>query len=107
MSKVIFTEEHEALVLHYNLLVRQLARLFDAILHIIRLHTRATCQNYQSFRNGYKAFAQTEIADIIHQSKKILEILDLSFEETVQMGHERYEEKKREFIKRYPNDKWI
>lgn len=107
MPKVIFTEEHEALMLHYNLLVRQLARLSDAILHIIRLHTRATPENYQGLRNGYKAFAQTEIADIIHQSKKILEIFDLSFEETFQMGQARYEEKKREFIKRYPNDEWI
>jgi hypothetical protein len=107
MLKVIFTEEHEALMLHYNLLVRQLARLSDPILHIIRLYTRANPDNYQGLRNGYSAFAQTEIADIICQSKKILEILGLSFEETVQMGDERYEEKKAEFIKRYPNDEWI
>ena len=61
----------------------------------------------QQYFNGYSAFAQTELADIICQSKKICEILNLDFNETAKMGDVRYEEKKQEFLKRYPKDEWI
>jgi hypothetical protein len=109
MSKVIFTEMHEAIMLHYMLLVRQLARLSDSLLHIIRMHTRVEQGSVKAvqFFKGYSAHAQTELADIICQSKKICETLSLDFNETMEMGDIRYEEKMKEFLKRYPNDQWI
>lgn len=42
MTKVIVTEIHEKLMLHYMLLTRQMAKLSDSLLHIIRLDSRAT-----------------------------------------------------------------
>jgi hypothetical protein len=109
MPKVIFTEIHEAIVLHYIILVRQLARLSDSLLHIIRMHTRVeqgSVKATQCFK-GYSAHAQTEIADILCQSKKICEILGLDFNETMEMGDTRYEEKMKEFLAKYPKDNWI
>jgi hypothetical protein len=109
MPKLILTEEHEALVLHYMLLARQLNGLSGCLLHIIRMHTRAEQggEKQRQLLKGYCLHAQADLADLIFQTKKICEILGLDFTETVKMGDARHEEKKREFVKRHPNDEWI
>lgn len=105
MTKVIFTEAHEALLLHYMLLTRQMTRLSDCLLHIIRLHTRGD-EDGRLFR-GYRAYAQTELADIINHIMKLCDILGISFEETESMSDERDEEKREEFREKFPNKRWI
>lgn len=107
MPKVITTELHEKLMLHYMLLTRQMAKLSDSLLHIIRLDSRATGEKKKSLFNGYRAYAQTELADTICQVKKICEDLGLSYKETEKMGDERDKEKGVEFFRRYPNEPWI
>ena len=56
---------------------------------------------------GYRAYAQTELADVICQVKKICEDLELSYEETEKMSDERDKEKGMGFLKKYPNEPWI
>jgi NTP pyrophosphatase (non-canonical NTP hydrolase) len=108
MAKLIFTDLHEMVMLHYLMLTRQITSLADCLLHIIRLYTRAKDRaEYQILFNGYRGYAQTELADVICQVKRICEILGLSFEETCKMGDRRYSEKMEEFKKRYPEDEWI
>jgi hypothetical protein len=108
MARLIFTEEHEMIMLHYMMLTRQITSLSDSLLHIIRLHTRAKDKaKYRILFKGYRGHAQTELADIIYQVRKICEILELSFEETVEMGDIRDVEKEREFRRKYPCDNWI
>lgn len=107
--KFIFNERDEQLVVHYIMLTRQLTRLADCIFHIIRLATQLDGRHGSAdldFR-GYKAYAQTEIADVICQAKRLCDILELNFGETVKMGDIRDEEKKAEYLKNHPNDKWV
>lgn len=103
--KVIFTERDEALVLHYMMLTRQMTRLADCIQHILRLRTRDDSDG--KLFKGYAAYAQSELSDVFAQGKKICEILGLSFEETVQLGILRDEEKRVEFLNRYPTESWV
>ncbi len=107
MTKVIVTEIHEKIMLHYMLLTRQMAKLSDSLLHIIRLDSRATGEKKISLFNGYRAYAQTELSDVICQVKKICDDLGLSYRETEKLGDERDKEKGEEFFKRYPNEPWI
>jgi len=105
MAKVIFTERDEALALHYMLLTRQMTRLADCFQHIFRLSTRED-DDGKLFK-GYRAYAQSELADVIYQAKKLCEILGIDFEETEKLGDLRDKEKKEEFLKKYPNEHWI
>lgn len=105
MAKVIFTETHEELALHYMLLVRQIARLSDCLLHIIRLHTRGD-EDGKLFRI-FRVYAQSEIGDIICHCKKLCEVLNIPYDETEKMGDFRDKEKQKDFNKRYPNEYWI
>jgi len=108
MPKLIFTEIHEGLMLHYMMLTRQITGLCDCLLHIIRLHTRVKDQaEFTKLFNGYRAYTQSELADVICQTKKLCQILKISFEETIVLGDERDKEKRAEFKKRYPDDSWI
>lgn len=109
MSNLIFTELHEGLMLHYMMLTRQITSLSDSLLHIIRLHTRTQNdqEKYKGLFRGYSAYAQTELADVVCQVKKICNLLQLSFEETAELGDAREDEKMKEFKKKYPTDKWI
>lgn len=106
-TKVITTETHEKLMLHQLLLTRQLSKLTDSLLHIVRLDARATGEKRKAMFNGYRAFAQTELADIIAQVKKICDVLDISYKETEIMGDLRDKEKAVEFLKKYPHEPWI
>jgi hypothetical protein len=63
--KIIKTERQEQLALHYMLLTRQLTKMSDALLHVIRGEDEL----------GYRAFAQTELADAIVQCEKTAKIL--------------------------------
>lgn len=105
MPKVIFTERDELLALHYMLLTRQMTRLSDCLLHIIRLHTQGD-DDGKLFK-GYRGYAQTELADVIHHVKKFCEILGISFDETVHMAYERDKEKREEFLRKHPGEYWI
>lgn len=107
MTKVIVTEIHERLMLHYMLLTRQMAKLSDSLLHVVRLDSRATGEKKELLFKGYRAYAQTELSDVICQVKKICHDLGLSWIETERMGDERDKEKGAEFAKRYPNEPWI
>ena len=107
MTKVIITEIHEKLMLHYMLLTRQMAKLSDSLLHIVRLDSRAEGDKKKILFNGYRAYAQTELSDVICQVKKICSDLGLSYEETERMGDARDREKGAEFLKKYPNEPWI
>jgi len=108
MPRFIFTDLHEKLIMHYMMLTRQETKLSDSLLHLIRLHTRVkTEKEMKVLFEGYKRYAQTELADSIFQIEKLCECLGLSFEETISMGKIRDKEKRQEFGKRYPNDSWI
>lgn len=76
--KVIRTERQEQLALHYMLLTRQLTKLSDALMHVIRGEDE----------KGYRAFAQTEVADAIVQCEKITKALGVDFNETLAMGRD-------------------
>ena len=56
---------------------------------------------------GYRAYAQTELADVICQVKKICEDLGLSYEKVDALEDVRDKEKEEEFLKKYPNEPWI
>jgi hypothetical protein len=106
---LIKNKRDEQLVFHYMMLTRQMTRLSDCIIHIIRLNTQETGTHGSKnldFR-GYRAYLQTEISDVLVQAGKILEALDLPFQETLAMGITRDLEKQEEYLKQHPNDKWI
>jgi len=109
MGKIIKTERDEQLVVHYMMLTRQMTRLSDCFMHIIRLPTQESGTHGRLNLDfiGYRAYAKTELADIICQIKKLCKILELNFNMTLIMGLKRDEEKKAEYLKKHPNDEWI
>jgi hypothetical protein len=108
---MIKTEHDEYLFVNYVLLTRQLTRLADCIFHIARLETQPDKKHGSQNMDykGYRAYAQTEISDVIWQCKKMLDALDLDFDETVAMGKEREREKKEMYLQDHPWDRknWI
>src|SRR3990172_11983076 len=105
MPKMIVTDLDEQLAVCYMMATRQLTKLSDTFFHIFRLRTRKT-QNTDKHLSGYRAYAQTEISDIITQLKNICSVLNISWEETVKMAEIRDKEKQTEFKRKYPNDPW-
>ncbi len=104
-KRVIVTQRHEALVIHYMLLTQAITRLADSLFHIIRLHRR---RRYGRSRfQGDEADVQAELADVICQVKQICKILGLSFETTEQLGDVREKERRDLFLKKHPNEPWI
>ncbi len=106
MPKMIVTDFHEKLVIYFMMATRQLTKLSDTFFHIIRLYTRES-HNAENHLNGYRAYAQTEIADIITQLKKMCLALNISFDKTCEMADKRDKEKEAEFKRKYPNDPWV
>lgn len=104
---LIFTKRDEKLVMHYMLLTRQMTKLSDSLLHIVRLHTQSDKKHKGIDYNGYKAYAQSEIADILMQCKKLCDILGVDFISTYMMGIKRDEEKRKEYLEIHPEDEWI
>jgi hypothetical protein len=106
---LIKNKRDEQLVFHYIMLTRQITHLSDCLIHIIRLPTQdnGTHGSQNLDYKGYRAYIQTEIADVLMQSAKILETLDLPFQETLVMGITRDLEKQEEYKRKHPNDKWI
>jgi hypothetical protein len=104
---LINDREGEGLLLHYSLIVRQLAALHDCILHLIRLKQRAKKEEYPIKRAGYIAYAQTELADILYQTIQLCRHLGLNPKDTIEMGKTRYDEKMKKFKEKYPQEEWI
>jgi hypothetical protein len=106
-TKVITTQRHERIMLHYMLLTKQMTKLSDTLLHIVRLNKRATGEKRKVLFNGFRAYAQTELADVIMQVRRLCDILGLSYEDTQRMSLTRDQEKKEGFRRKYPNEPWI
>jgi len=105
MAKMIFTERDEALAVLYMLLTRQMTRLADCFQHTFRLHKRGDSDG-KLFR-GYKAYAQSELADALWLIKRICDVLGVDFNETIELGVLRDKEKREEFLRRYPGEEWV
>jgi hypothetical protein len=103
--KIIKKERDEKLLLCYVLMTRQITKLSDCIMHIVRLDSNK--KDTVNIFNGYKAYIQTELSDIITQIKRMCLILNISFEETVEMANLRDIEKKEEFLKKFPEEHWV
>jgi hypothetical protein len=56
---------------------------------------------------GYRVYAQSELGDVLVQTRKLCDILDLDFVETYCMGMARDREKKDEYLATHPDDEWI
>jgi len=93
--------------MHYMLLTRQMTKLSDSLLHIIRLHTQSDGKHKGVDYRGYRAYAQSEIADVLMQSKKLCDVLELNFIDTYCMGIKRDDEKRQEYLETHPDDEWI
>jgi len=107
--KIIKNERDEQLLIHYMMLTRQMTRLSDCFMHIIRLSTQESGRHGSKDLDykGYKAYAQTELSDILCQVEKLCKILGLNFNETLMMGFKRDKEKEEEYLEKHPSDEWI
>ena len=107
--KLVKNDRDEALLVHYVMLTRQMTKLADCFTHIMRLPTQADGRHGHAsldFR-GYRAFAQSELSDVLCQVKKLCDILELDFFATLGMGLVRDAEKRSEYQESHPGDQWI
>jgi len=102
----IFNERDEKLLLQYLLLTRQITGLADCFQHIIRLGNKPDNETTRQKFRAYILFSQTELSDTIAQVEKLCDLLGLDFNETIEMGRKRQEEKKQDYLKRNPKDVW-
>lgn len=105
-TRMIKSDFHERLALYYMLLTRQMTKLSDCFFHMIRLDFKPEEERKELFI-GYRAYVQSELADVIRLVKNICFILGISYIETESMGNKRDKEKREEFIKKYPNEPWV
>lgn len=103
MEKLILVRNglHEALLVHVNMLSRQVAGLSVCIFDYIR----APLLNRPTY--PYALFAKTELADLICHTQILCGLLGVDFEETVKLGQERREEKQAEYERRHPGVPFI
>ena len=87
-------------------LTRQMTKLSDCFSHVIRLDFKPEKER-RELLIGYRAYIQSELADAICFIKKICSILEISYAETENLGDKREKEKRKEFLKRYPDEPWI
>jgi hypothetical protein len=99
----------ENLLFHYMMMTRQMTRLADCFTHIIRTSTQIDGKHgsAQLDYRGWVVYSQSEISDLLVQTKKLCDILGVDFVETYCMGLERDAEKKALYLESHPNDKWI
>lgn len=107
--KIILTERDESLMVHYLMLTRQCTHLADCLFHIVRLATQkdGTHGSLHLDYRGWRAYTQSEIADMLVQAKRLCDELDLDFIDTYSMGLKRDIEKRKDYEKIHPNDKWV
>ena len=107
--KIILTKRDESLMVHYMMLTRQLTHLADCLFHIVRLKTQkdGTHGSAHLDYRGYRVYAQSEIADMLVQTKRILDELDLDFIDTYSMGLKRDIEKRKDYLETHPGDDWV
>jgi hypothetical protein len=106
---IIFNRRDESIMVHYMMLTRQITHLADCLFHIVRLHTQkdGTHGSKKLDYRGWRAYSQSEIADVIIQTEKLCKILDLDFMATYEMGKERDKEKREMYEQLHPGDKWV
>jgi hypothetical protein len=105
--RIVKTPRDELLMLHYMLMTRQMTKLSDSLLHIVRLANQPDHTHKGKDYAGYKAYAQSELADILIQVEKMCNLLGVDFQETVRMGRSRDREKKSEYLAEHPHDHWV
>lgn len=107
--KIIKTDRDEALLVHYVMLTRQITRLADCLFHIVRLATQESGKHGSANLDylGYRAYAKTELADVLCQVRKLCDVLSLNFNEILNLGIERDKEKKETYLKDHPKDEWV
>jgi hypothetical protein len=104
---LIKSKRSEQLLIHYVMLSRQMTHLCDCFTHIIRLDTNDIHGSKGLDIKGYRAYAQSEISDMLVQTKKLCDILEIDFVDTYTLGLKRDIEKEKLYKENHPNDKWI
>lgn len=107
--EIILTKRDESLMVHYMMLTRQITKLSDCLFHIVRLTTQkdGTHGSARLDYIGYRAYAKSEIADMLVQARKLCDDLDIDFVDTYVMGMHRDKEKREEYEKTHPDDCWV
>lgn len=107
--KFVRCRRDEDLLFHYMMLTRQMTHLADCFTHIIRTSTQIDGKHgsAQLDYKGWVAYSQSEISDMLAQTKKLCDILGLDFVETYCMGIARDKEKREAYLKNHPGDEWI
>jgi hypothetical protein len=102
-------QRDEHLLFHYMMLTRQMTKLADCFTHIIRVSSQISGKHgsAQLDYKGWVAYSQSEISDLLAQTKKLCDILGIDFVETYIMGMKRDAEKREEYLKTHPGDEWI
>lgn len=78
----------------------QVSGIWGALKHILR-----GTEEWDSRANT--AFVKSEIGDLIIQTHKLCEQLELDYKECEDLGWERYNESKAEWERRGFGDKWV
>lgn len=91
----------EGLMLHFNLLVRQIGSISTCIWGFMRAPAfgRPTLP--------YALFAKTELADMTAHIRELCVLLGLDFWEVELLGRQRRIEKRAEFEQRHPTVPWV
>lgn len=56
---------------------------------------------------GYTAYMKTELADAVVLISRFCDLLGLDYAEVVDLGWQRDEEKRKEWLRRHPGQRWV
>jgi len=86
-----------------------MTHLADCFTHIIRISTQIDGKHgsAQLDYRGWVAYSQSELSDMLVQTKKLCDILGLDFVETYCLGIKRDKEKEKAYLENHPGDEWI
>jgi len=102
-EKPIITPKEEALVMHFLVLVRQMAELASSIEGILKSKDAEEAKRWK----GYNSELKASLADSVYQIKRICQILKIDLLcELIPLGEERNRQKREEYLRKHPDGTW-
>lgn len=95
--------KEEALIMHFLVLVRQMAELSSSIEGILKSEDKEETERWR----GYRSELKISLADSVCQIRRLCQTLKIDLLcELVPLGEERNQMKREEYRRKYPDGAW-
>lgn len=112
--ELIQSKSEEDMVLQFMFLQNQISTLGHCINHMMWVKHKknpdgsdVSPEDKEAFFKGYRAYASSELSDILRQTRKLCNTMGLDYREVYTMADKREAEKRAEYESKNPGKKWV